>query len=182
MFLVLSLGLNFASFGADIPGSGSSEGAQTSKRSSSTKKSSSKTLSPPFEFTAERVKTTGTRFVVNNQIVEKVKQLTTITCRLNSDGTLSGNYKVVSYNYPMGDYGDFTAEEYVDTDRPIEGTWSTDSRSLGNGREKCYVINVSFLTSTYYLPVSSDYLFKGWLDCNNNKTGDAFKVVSKKNL
>ena len=156
--------------------------AQNKSRSKSGKRTASNTkgLNPPFEFTAEKLE--NTFFVINNEYVEFPKKRTTIVCKVHPGGQISGTYKVIEYQYLNVTYFDYTPEEYVPVDREISGKWSTSYRSLGEGREKCYAIDLSFLKSTLYLPSSGQYLFQNWINCEDNNTGNAYTVLSKKNL
>lgn len=156
--------------------------AQAKSKSRGAKKTASKPrgLNPPFEFTAEKVE--NTFFVIDNEYVEFPKKRTTIVCKVHPGGQISGTYKVIDYYYLGVTLFDYTPEEYVSSDREITGKWSTSYRSMGNGREKCYAIDLSFIKSTLYLPISGDYLFQNWINCEDNNTGNAYKVISKKNL
>lgn len=156
--------------------------AQTRSKSRSGKAAPSKPrgYNPPLEFTAEEVE--NTFFVIDNEFVEFPQKRTTIVCKLHPGGQISGTYKVTNYHYPDVTIYDYTPEEYVSVNREISGKWSTSYRSMGNGREKCYAIDMSFLNNTLYLPSNGDYLFKSWINCEDNNTGYAFKVLSIKNL
>lgn len=135
---------------------------------------------PPFEFTAERLSTIY--MVRDNEGKDYPSERTTIVCTLLPGGKLKGTYKRIQYSYPYRSYGDWNPEEIVASDRELSGKWSTSERSMGDDWEKCYGIDISFLNDTWYIPASGDYLFKGWFDCENNSTADAFKVLDIKQL